>query len=152
MLLKRPIMAITLALEHRLNDGWTFFKPSSFQLVINPQLVPKAFDCSMFNSWRLHRLLPVKICRYKFRTFLHFWQEIFSLFGICPWRKRTQTLGTLNTSCCRREERSEWKEREGKGRKGEKLTSLWHSCSPYLPTLTWDSCGFCTTIRALLSL
>lgn len=71
-------MAIILSLEHGLNDGSTFFKPSF-------QLVPKAFDCSMFNSWELHRLLPVKICRCKFRnklTFLHFWLEICSLFDI----------------------------------------------------------------------
>lgn len=65
-------MATNLALEHQLKDGSTFFKPSSFQLVINAQLVSKTFDCSMFDSWRLHRLLPVKICRCKFRNKLTF--------------------------------------------------------------------------------
>lgn len=49
-----------LGAEHKLNDGSAFFKPSSFLLVINPLLVPKAFDCGVFNSWRLHRLLPMK--------------------------------------------------------------------------------------------
>lgn len=83
---KKAYNGNSLGTEHRLNDGSSFFKPLSFQLVINPPLVPKAFDCSMFNSWRLHRLLPVKICKCKLRiklTSLHFWPEMSSLLDMC---------------------------------------------------------------------
>lgn len=141
-----------LGTEHGLKDGSSFFKPSSFQLVINPTLVPKAFDCGMFNSWRLHRLLPMKIWKCKSRTKLtslnFLARNLQASWYMCLWRKRT--LDTLNASYCRRKEerRREWEGRVWKGRegkdKGGKILHLFGTLVPLLfaPTEVWGSCDF----------